>query len=110
MNIIKKIEEEKCSIDELKSFLDDRNPIVLYHTMTYIGKKGYKTADIEEKLYKLSLKRESEDKLLGIYKISDLAIATMIKLWEKEEDIEEYKHINEFEKGTVKRVFNEIEW
>ncbi|MDA1478342.1 hypothetical protein [Bacillus changyiensis] len=110
MNIVKKIEEEKCSIDELKNFLDDKNPIVLYHTMTYIGKKGYNTVDIKAKLNQLSSKRQTEDKLLGIYKIGDLAMATLKKIGVQEPEISEYQNLDDFDKETVKRLFEEIDW
>ncbi|NPC92869.1 hypothetical protein HOO54_11670 [Bacillus sp. WMMC1349] len=110
MNIIKKIDEKKCSIEDLRNFLDEKNPIVLYHAMTYIGKKGYDTGDIKAKLTQLSSKRKTENKLLGLYKIGDLAIATLKKLGVQEDEISRYQHLDDFDKETVKRLFEEINW
>jgi hypothetical protein len=44
--------------------------------MTQIGKEGFRTEKMIKKLSELSLKREPQDKLLGYYKVGDLAIAT----------------------------------
>ncbi|MFS8215365.1 hypothetical protein [Paenibacillus polymyxa] len=65
MIIVKKFEDEKCSIDELENLLEEKNPIVLNHAMTHIGKEGILTEVIFEKLKGLSLKREHQGKLLG---------------------------------------------
>ncbi|MGW9531008.1 hypothetical protein ACWHAM_25545, partial [Paenibacillus terrae] len=98
------------SIDELENLLEEKNPIVLYHAMTHIGKEGFRTEEIIKKLSELSLKREPQDKLLGHYKVGDLAIATMIKLGEKEDEISGFEILDEFEKKMVFRLFEEVEW
>jgi len=110
MNIVKKIEEGKCTIQELENLLEEKNPIVLYHALTHIGKEGLRTEEIIKKLSELSSKREPQDKLIGHYKVGDLAIATMIKLGEKEDEITGFKILDEFEKKMVFRLFEEIEW
>ncbi|AUS26578.1 MULTISPECIES: hypothetical protein [Paenibacillus] len=110
MNIVKKLEEGKCSIDELENLLEEKNPIVLYHAMTHIGKEGIRAEEILKKLNELSLKREPQDKLLGTYKVGDLAIATMIKLGEKEDEITGFEILDEFEKKMLFRLFEEVEW
>ena len=110
MNIVKKIEEGKCSIDELENLLEEKNPIVLYHAMTHIGKESIRTEEIIKKLSGLSLKREPQDKLLGHYKVGDLAIATMIKLGEKANEISGFKVLDDFEKKMVFRLFEEVDW
>ncbi|MGY5486906.1 hypothetical protein [Paenibacillus sp. ALE2] len=110
MNIVKKLEEGKCSIDELENLLEEKNPIVLYHAMTHIGKEGIRAEEILKKLNELSLKREPQDKLLGTYKVGDLAIATMIKLGEKEDEITGFEILVEFEKKMLFRLFEEVEW
>ncbi|WP_342428931.1 hypothetical protein [Paenibacillus sp. FSL L8-0158] len=110
MNIVKKIEEGKCSIQELENLLEEKNPIVLYHAMTHIGKESIRTEEIIKKLSGLSLKREPQDKLIGHYKVGDLAIATMIKLGEKENEISGFKILDDFEKKMVFRLFEEVEW
>ncbi|WP_049825182.1 hypothetical protein [Paenibacillus sp. 1-18] len=110
MNIVKKIEEGKCSINELENLLEEKNPIVLYHAMTHIGKEGIRAEEILKKLNGLSLKREPQDKLLGNYKVGDLAIATMIKLGENEEEISGFKILDEFEKKMLCRLLEEVDW
>ncbi|WP_342428939.1 hypothetical protein [Paenibacillus sp. FSL L8-0158] len=90
--------------------LEDNNPIVLYHAMTQIGKEGFRTERMIKKLSELSLKREPQDKLLGYYKVGDLAIATLIKLGEKKEEISGFRTLDEFEKKMVFRLFEEVEW
>ncbi|MEC4568765.1 hypothetical protein L8C07_22700 [Paenibacillus sp. CMAA1739] len=47
--------------------------------MTHIGKEGIRAEEILKKLNGLSLKREPQDKLLGNYKVGDLAIATILE-------------------------------
>ncbi|MBU9709526.1 hypothetical protein KSP24_21725 [Paenibacillus sp. AK121] len=110
MNILRKMEEGKCSIDELENLLEEKNPIVLYHAMAHIGKEGIRTEKIIKKLSELSLKREPQCKLIGHYKVGDLAIATMIKLGEKENEISGFKILDDFEKKMVFRFFDEVEW
>ncbi|ADM70105.2 hypothetical protein GMA19_02300 [Paenibacillus polymyxa E681] len=61
-------------------------------------------------LQSVSSKREPQDKLIGHYKVGDLAIATMIKLGEKEDEMTGFKILDEFEKKMVFRLFEEIEW
>ncbi|ADM70116.1 hypothetical protein [Paenibacillus polymyxa] len=90
--------------------LEDKNPIVLYHAMTRIGKEGFRTEKMIKKLSELSLKREPQDKLLGHYKVGDLAIATLIKLGEKKEEISGFRFLDDFEKKMVFRLFEEVAW
>ncbi|MHB0933909.1 hypothetical protein ACYCSE_21860 [Paenibacillus sp. SEL1] len=90
--------------------LEEKNPIVLYQAMTHIGKEGIRTEVIFKKLNGLSLKREHQDKLLGHYKLGDLAIATMIKLGENEDEISGFKILDEFEKKMHFRLFEEVDW
>ncbi|KAF6626177.1 hypothetical protein H6F38_24925 [Paenibacillus sp. EKM208P] len=90
--------------------LEDKNPIVLYHAMTRIGKEGLRTEKMIKKLSELSLKREPQDKLLGHYKVGDLAIATLIKLGEKNEEISGFRFLDDFEKKMVFQLFEEVEW
>ncbi|QDY82531.1 hypothetical protein FQU75_03420 [Paenibacillus polymyxa] len=110
MNIAKKIEQGKCSLNELENLLEEENPIVLYHAMTHIVKEGIRAEAILKKLNGLSLKREPQDKLLGNYKVGDLAIATMIKLGENEDKISSFKILDEFEKRMLFRLFEEVDW
>ncbi|MEE4570406.1 hypothetical protein V2U94_22570 [Paenibacillus polymyxa] len=42
--------------------------------------------------------------------MGDLAIATMIKLGEKENEISGFKILDDFEKKMVFRLFDEVEW
>uniref|UniRef100_A0AAE9L7W5 Uncharacterized protein n=1 Tax=Paenibacillus polymyxa TaxID=1406 RepID=A0AAE9L7W5_PAEPO len=49
----------------MENLLEEKNPIVLNHAMTHIGKEGILTEVIFEKLKGLSLKREHQGKLLG---------------------------------------------
>ncbi|CCC85182.1 hypothetical protein PPM_2245 [Paenibacillus polymyxa M1] len=94
----------------MENLLEEKNPIVLYHAMTHIGKESIHTEEIIKKLSGLSLKREPQDKLLGHYKVGDLAIATMIKLGEKESEISGFKILDDFEIKMVFRLFEEVEW
>ncbi|MGE7945171.1 hypothetical protein ACQKNB_24305 [Lysinibacillus xylanilyticus] len=77
MNILKKIDKGECAVEELAELLDEKNPIILYHVMVSIGKYGMYNEDIIKRLNKMSFKRESKDKLIGYYKVGDLAIVTL---------------------------------
>ncbi|MFS0870931.1 hypothetical protein [Paenibacillus xylanilyticus] len=110
MNLIKKIEEGKCSIEELQLLLNEENPIVLYHVMTYIGKEKLDTKGIKEKLEELSSKRGSSDKLLGYYKVGDLAIATLIKLGKAPSKLSSYQSLSEFDQKMIINLLEELEW
>ncbi|MGM1022719.1 MAG: hypothetical protein ACQEXV_19950 [Bacillota bacterium] len=82
--------------------------VVSDETMTRIGKEGFRTEKMIKKLSELSLKREPQDKLLGHYKVGDLAIATLIKLGEKKEEISGLRFLDEFKKrwfsGYLKKL------
>ncbi|MDT9721076.1 hypothetical protein QVE09_19420 [Paenibacillus sp. ClWae2A] len=110
MNLIKKIEEGQCSIDELQLLLNEANPIVLYHVMTYIGKEKLGSTGINEKLEELTSRRGASDKLIGYYKVGDLAIATLIKLDKKTDEIAIFKSMDDFDKKMIFNLIEELEW
>ncbi|WP_411343868.1 hypothetical protein ACE3MZ_20055 [Paenibacillus sp. WLX1005] len=109
MDIVKRINEGNCSIEELEVFLEENNPVILYHTMTYIGKSKYYTQNMLDRLNDLSLRRSPQDKLIGYYKIGDLALATLIKLDEINNKIS-LEDLNEFDKNMIMRLYEEIDW
>ncbi len=110
MNIIKKIQEEKCSISELIALLEESNPIIIYHTIVCIGKNKYNTKEILEKLTELSSKRQPQDKLIGNYKIGDLALAAIVKLEEKDNKVALFENVDEYEEKMILRLYEEIDW
>lgn len=110
MSIIEKINNGDCSIDELDELLSDKNPIILYHAMMTIGNTGQYNENVTKKLYGLSSKRAVKDKLLGHYRIGDLAILTLQKIGANIEEIHVYKTLDEFGRETVLQLANEIGW
>lgn len=110
MNLINKIEEGKCSVEELQQLLNEQNPIVLYHVMTYIGKEKLDTNSMQRKLEELSSRRGSSDKLLGYYKVGDLAIATLIKLGKAPSELSSYQSLSEFDQKKIINLLEELEW
>lgn len=110
MDIIKKIDEGHYSITELENFLGESNPIIVYHTMTYIGKNKCRTQGVLEKLNELSFKRSPQDKLIGYYKIGDLALATLMKLSEKDNGISFSETLSDFDRKMIVRLYEEIDW
>ncbi|WP_243432727.1 hypothetical protein [Lysinibacillus sphaericus] len=71
---MEKINNGNCAVEELIELLGEKNPIILYHVMIAIGKYEIFNEDLIKTLNDLSFKRESKDKLIGYYKIGDLAI------------------------------------
>lgn len=110
MNLVDKINVGNCSAEELEKLLDEQNPIILYHVMTAIGKFGVYNENIMKKLYILSFKREAEDKLLGYYKVGDLAIVTLQKIGENIEEISSYQILDDFDRKVLKQLAKEIGW
>jgi len=48
--------------------------------------------------------------LIGNYKIGDLAIATMIKLGEKDKEVAIFKNMGEFDKKMIMKLYEDIDW
>ncbi|MDQ0233539.1 hypothetical protein [Metabacillus malikii] len=107
---VDKINTGNCSVEELENLLDKNNPIILYHVMTAIGNYGVHNDKIMKKLYELSFKRNTEDKLLGYYKIGDLAILTLQKIGENIEDISTYQTLDDFDRKMLLQLATEIGW
>lgn len=110
MNILEKIDNGDCSVKELVELLGEKNPIILYHVMIAIGKYGIYNEELIETLNKLSFKRESKDKLIGYYKIGDLAMVTLKKIGFNLEIIPTYQTLDDFEQGMILKLYNEIDW
>ncbi|MEC2077042.1 hypothetical protein [Metabacillus fastidiosus] len=110
MNIVEKIDKGNCSVEELEKLLDEKNPIILYYTMTAIGNYGGYNENIITKLNKLSFKREANDKLLGYYKIGDLAIVTLQKIGENVDGISSYQTLDDFERKMLIQLAKEVGW
>lgn len=110
MNLVDRINEGNCSVDELENLLDEKNPIILYHVMVYIGNSSNHNEEIIGKLYKLSFKRETKDKLLGYYKIGDLAIVTLQKIGVNIQEIASYQTLDYFDQKMLLQLAKEIGW
>ncbi|MED4069925.1 hypothetical protein [Priestia endophytica] len=71
----------------MREYLDEKNPIVLYHTMRTSGDYLVYDEKVLEGLKELSLHTSSADKLLGYYKVGHLAMVTLKKLGENIEEL-----------------------
>ncbi|MCE4049000.1 hypothetical protein [Bacillus sp. Au-Bac7] len=109
MNLVDKINEGNCSADELAKLLDDNNPIILYHVMTAIGNYDIYNEQVKKKLYELTFKRGTTDKLLGYYKIGDLAIVTLQKIGENI-DSTSYENLDDFDMKMLLQLTKEVGW
>lgn len=58
----------------------------------------------------MSFKRESKDKLIGYYKIGDLAIVTLQKIGFNVEVMPSYQILDNFERRMILQLYNEIDW
>ncbi|MFP7223348.1 hypothetical protein [Priestia filamentosa] len=92
----------------MREYLDEKNPIVLYHTMRTIGDYLVYDEKVLEGLKELSLHTCSADKLSGHYKIGHLAMVTLQKLAENIEGLASYKSLDEFKRKIVGQLFQEI--
>jgi len=110
MTLLNNIKEGKCSVDELEELLDERNPMILYHVMTAIGKREIYNERILKKLYELSYKRDMKDKLLGYYKVGDLAIVTLQRIGENIDELPPFQGLNDFDKKMLVQLAKEIDW
>ncbi|MFF6014094.1 hypothetical protein VO178_17490 [Lysinibacillus fusiformis] len=110
MNILEKINNGNCAVEELIEILGEKNPIILYHVMIAIGKYEIFNEDLIKTLNDLSFKRESKDKLIGYYKIGDLAMVTLKKIGFTLEAIPTYQKLDDFEKGMIVKLYSEIDW
>ncbi|MEB7453650.1 MULTISPECIES: hypothetical protein [Lysinibacillus] len=110
MNILEKINNGNCAVEELIELLGEKNPIILYHVMIAIGKYEIFNEDLIKTLNDLSFKRESKDKLIGYYKIGDLAMVTLKKIGFTLEAIPTYQKLDDFEKGMIVKLYSEIDW
>ncbi|WP_230584512.1 hypothetical protein [Lysinibacillus sphaericus] len=109
MNILEKISNGNCAVEELIELLGEKNPIILYHVMIAIGKYEIFNEDLIKTLNDLSFKRESKDKLIGYYKIGDLAMVTLKKIGFTLEAIPTYQKLDDFEKGMIVKLYSEID-
>ncbi len=110
LNILEKIDNGNCAVEELIELLGEKNPIILYHVMIAIGKYEIFNKDIIKTLNELSFKRESKDKLIGYYKIGDLAMVTLKKIGFNLEVIPTYQKLDDFEQGMILKLYSEIDW
>lgn len=110
MTLIDRINEGQCSVDELEHLLNEKNPIILYHTMMAIGNFNIYNEKIIEKLYSLTGRRENKDKLLGYYKTGDLAIVTLKKIGINIIEIPSYQKLDEFDRKMIFQLVKEIGW
>lgn len=108
--IIKKIQEGLYVNDEIQEFLEINNVFVLSNTMKEIVKLQYKTDGIINRLIEISEYREREHILVGVYTIGHLAIATLLKLGLKKEELECYNSLDEYEKDIVSRLVEGYEY
>ncbi|MFI8922102.1 hypothetical protein ACQKG7_23340 [Lysinibacillus fusiformis] len=107
---MEKINNGNCAVEELIELLGEKNPIILYHVMIAIGKYEIFNEDLIKTLNDLSFKRESKDKLIGYYKIGDLAMVTLKKIGFTLEAIPTYQKLDDFEKGMIVKLYSEIDW
>ncbi|KEK12302.1 hypothetical protein EP18_06690 [Lysinibacillus sphaericus] len=110
MDILEKINNGNYAVEELIELLGEKNPIILYHVMIAIGKYEIFSEDLIKTLNDLSFKRESKDKLIGYYKIGDLAMVTLKKIGFSLEAIPTYQKLDDFEKGMIVKLYSEIDW
>ncbi|MGC7931691.1 hypothetical protein ACP3VS_24215 [Lysinibacillus sp. VIII_CA] len=106
---MEKISNGNCAVEELIELLGEKNPIILYHVMIAIGKYEIFNEDLIKTLNDLSFKRESKDKLIGYYKIGDLAMVTLKKIGFTLEAIPTYQKLDDFEKGMIVKLYSEID-
>jgi len=107
--IIKKISNGECSKKELFELMESNHPLIIYHVLHQIGELEYKDDKIVEKLVSISNKRDfSKYKIIGIYTIGDLAMATLMKLRINLNDLEEYIKLSSVEKEDILNLFKEI--
>ena len=107
---MEKINNGNYAAEELIELLGEKNPIILYHVMIAIGKYEIFSEDLIKTLNDLSFKRESKDKLIGYYKIGDLAMVTLKKIGFSLEAIPTYQKLDDFEKGMIVKLYSEIDW
>ena len=108
--IIKRIQDGVYSKKELQEFLNINNVFVLSNTMKEIIKLQYKTDSIIDRLLEISQYRNREHILIGIYTIGHLAIATLLKLGIKKEELDCYNKLDEFEKDIVLKLVEGYEY
>ncbi|MDB2094464.1 MULTISPECIES: hypothetical protein [Clostridium] len=108
--IIKKIQDGLYVDEELQEFLKINNVFVLSNTMKEIVKLQYKTDFIINRLIEISKYREREHVLIGVYTIGHLAIATLLKLGIKKEELDCYNTLDDYEKGIVSKLVEGYEY
>lgn len=108
--IIKKIQAGLYVNEELQEFLEINNVFVLSNTMKEIVKLQYKTDGIINRLIEISQYREKKHILVGVYTIGHLAIATLLKLGLKKEELECYNTLDEYEKNIILKLVEGYEY
>lgn len=78
--------------------------------MSAIGNFGVYNENVMKKLYNLSFKRETKDKLLGYYKIGDLAIVTLQKIGKNIDEISSYQILDDFDRKVLLQLAKEVGW
>ncbi|KHD34116.1 hypothetical protein NL50_17940 [Clostridium acetobutylicum] len=90
--------------------MEINNAFVLSNTMKEIVKLQYKTDTIIDRLIEISDYRESSHVLIGVYTIGHLAIATLLKLGFKKEELDCYNNLDEYEKNIVLKLIEGYEY
>lgn len=108
MDIAKKISNGEYTKEELINHISSGNPLIAYQVMNQIGKQNYNDDIIIKKLNSITNNRDfKKHKLLGIYTIGDLAIATLLKLGVKKDDISGYSELTDVELNDIQRLVNQ---
>lgn len=108
--IIKRIQQGEYVNEELQEFLGINNVFVLSNTMKELVKLQYKTDAIISKLVEISEYRERAHVLIGVYTIGHLAIATLLKLGFRVEELDCYNNLDEYEKNIVLKLLEGYEY
>ncbi|HEY9062699.1 MAG TPA: hypothetical protein VIO64_19710 [Pseudobacteroides sp.] len=92
LSLIKDIQQDKLSKEELIKCLDIPHNYVLSNTILKIVRKGIKEDEVIEKLAKLKIYMKKENKLFGIETVGHLAVAALFAL-NSEKSIKKYIEI-----------------
>ena len=100
--IIERVQQGKCSESELLEYLKMHYLYVSSNAMREVARHGYNSAEIVVQLKNLCQYRDStKHKLFGIDTVGLLAIATLIKVGIKKEDIKCYAELDDLFKARV---------
>lgn len=108
--VIKKIQQGLYIIEDLNEFLEINNVFVLSNTMKEIVKLKYNKENIINRLMEISEYRKSEHVLIGVYTVGHLAIATLLKLGFKKDELSCYKNLDNFNKNIVDKLVEGYEY